>query len=62
MVPLGVGQRLSREVRDFLSVRAKGHKNSVLQASQALQTLQEDEDYSNILRERAQAMIEPITP
>ena len=33
IVLLGVGQCLSWKVRDFLSVWAKGHKNSVLQAS-----------------------------
>jgi hypothetical protein len=64
MVPLGVGQRLSREVRDFLAVRAKQRENSVFQTSQALQALQEDEeeDDYDVLRERARATIESITP
>ena len=59
IILLGIADRLSKEVRDFLATWAKQQENSVYRALQALIILQDDSD--NALAEHPRATIEPIT-
>ena len=60
MILLGIADRLSKEVRDFLATQAKRQEDPVYRASQALIVLQDDSD--DALAECARAAIKPITP
>ena len=60
LIPLGIADRLSKEVREFLATWAKRQEDPVYWASQALIVLQDDSD--DALAKYARAAIEPITP